>query len=546
MSRVLDVLVDAGLDAGSAARVREALLETHEPATVVVSRLGLMADAVMLPALSKAYGIAIAEADTLVNACNDTALTPAYLKARRALLLSRDEQSACLAIVDPENRSALQGAAFALGVPVLPVLIGLDAWRATFDALYPDDREGDASSGGAGRARWADDVTGLRELSADAPAVRRVEALLSQAMRDRASDIHIERTVTGGVVRFRVDGRLREVVQLSSGLSEGVVARLKVLADLDVADHRRSQDGRTTLSAGGRPIDARLSIIPSIHGEGVVIRLLDRADIQLDFSALGFRESEQKRVHAALKKPQGLVLVSGPTGGGKTTTLYAGLNLLRSPTTKIVTVEDPVEYAFEGVHQTQLDDAGGLGFAHALRAFLRHDPDVILVGEIRDPDTAKTAVQAALTGHLVISTLHANDAASVPARLVEMGVEPYLLASTLTATSAQRLIRRLCEHCSVPTDAPVDLLLRAQLSPEHSDFRAPKGCDICGDGYAGRMVMSETLVFDASTIGLVRERAPIEKLREAVEEPLLVDGLIKASQGMTSVDEVLRALEATS
>ena len=365
-------------------------------------------------------------------------------------------------------------------------------------------------------------------------------------MSERASDIHVERTAAGGRVRFRVDGQLKDVGELSPALSEAVIARLKVLADLDVADHRRSQDGRTSLSARGRPIDARLSIIPSIHGEGVVIRLLDRADIQLDFDALGFRTSEIERIRTALKKPQGLVLVSGPTGGGKTTTLYAGLNMLRSPTTKTVTVEDPVEYAFEGVHQTQLDDAGGLGFGHALRAFLRHDPDVILVGEIRDPDTAKTAVQAALTGHLVLSTLHANDAASVPARLIEMGVEPYFLASTLTATSAQRLVRRLCPECAEPVDPPVALLTRIGLHLPAADFRTPKGCSACGDGYVGRMVMSETLMFTPEVAALVRERAPIEQLRGHVSEPLLVDGLAKAAAGLTSVDEVLRALEATS
>lgn len=546
MTRALDALIDAGLDAAGVARVRQALAETREPATVVVSRLGLMSDEQLLGALASSFDLQVATEEDLAEARRDTAITSRYLRAHRAIVLSTDSGTARIAVVDPENAAVVKGVAFGLGVKVQPVLVGFDAWRSTFDVLYPDDREASDGAGASRRSRWADDATGLRELSLDAPAVRRVEALLSQAMSERASDIHVERTTSGGRVRFRVDGQLREVGDLSPALSEAVIARLKVLADLDVADHRRSQDGRTTLSARGRPIDARLSIIPSIHGEGVVIRLLDRADIQLDFNALGFRDSEIERIKTALKKPQGLVLVSGPTGGGKTTTLYAGLNILRSPTTKTVTVEDPVEYAFEGVHQTQLDDAGGLGFGHALRAFLRHDPDVILVGEIRDPDTAKTAVQAALTGHLVLSTLHANDAASVPARLIEMGVEPYLLASTLTATSAQRLVRRLCNECAQPADPPDALLERVGLRLSEARFRIPKGCSACGDGYAGRMVMSETLMFTPEVAALVRDRAPIEALRGQINEPLVVDGLIKAASGKTSVDEVLRALEATS
>ena len=546
MTRALDALIDAGLDTASLVRVRQALAETREPPAVVVSRLGLMSDEQLLGALASAFKLPVVTEQELENARGDTVITSTYLRAHRAIVLAADSASARLAVVDPESVSVTRGVAFGLGVAVEPVLVGFDAWRSTFDRLYPDDRETKDGAGSGRRSRWANDATGLRELSLDAPAVRRVEALLSQAITERASDIHVERTASGGRVRFRVDGILKEVGDLSPALSEAVIARLKVLADLDVADHRRSQDGRTTLSARGRPIDARLSIIPSIHGEGVVIRLLDRADIQLDFGALGFRAAEIERIEIALKRPQGLVLVSGPTGGGKTTTLYAGLNLLRSPTTKTVTVEDPVEYAFEGVHQTQLDDAGGLGFGHALRAFLRHDPDVILVGEIRDPDTAKTAVQAALTGHLVLSTLHANDAASVPARLIEMGVEPYLLASTLTATSAQRLVRRLCPVCAERADAPTDLLERIGVDLPKAAFRSPKGCPACSDGYAGRMVMSETLVFTPEVAGLVRDRASIEALRAHVSEPLVVDGLTKAAAGMTSVDEVLRALEATS
>lgn len=467
-----------------------------------------------------------------------------FLKHHRLLPIAQDASGLHVAQVDPSDGQGLAGLRFALDCDVIPSVIGFHAWRRSFDALYSDAlEEADASTRGRG-ARWTDDVGEIRDLSLDAPAVRLVETLVAEAVDQRASDIHVERKPEGGLVRLRVDGRLRDIQRLSPGMADGLIARLKVLGDLDVADHRRAQDGRTALSARGRPVDVRLSIIPSAHGEGAVIRLLDRADVRLDLGALGFSDAEAGRLGQAVSRPQGLFLVSGPTGGGKTTTLYAAVNALRSPDRKIVTVEDPIEYFFEDVHQTQLDAAAGLGFADALRAFLRHDPDIILVGEIRDPDTAKTAVQAALTGHLVLSTIHANDAASVPVRLAEMGVDPYLLAATLTATSAQRLVRRLCPHCATPTDAPRELLERAgRFDLIDGDFRQPVGCDACGDGYHGRMVITETLVFEADVSDRLRENASLAQLREYIANPLLADGLEKAARGETSIDEVLRALE---
>ena len=299
------------------------------------------------------------------------------------------------------------------------------------------------------------------------------------------------------------------------------------------------------LSARGKPIDVRLSIIPSAYGEGAVIRLLNRADIKLDFAALGFSGPEITRIGDAIARPQGFYLVAGPTGGGKTTTLYAALNALRAPDRKIVTVEDPIEYFFEDIHQTGIDERAGLGFAATLRAFLRHDPDIVLVGEIRDPDTAKTAVQAALTGHMVLSTLHASNAASVPARLMEMGVEPYLIASTLTAASAQRLVRRLCAHCRTPANRPDELIARARVSLDAGAiFYGPgAGCEQCTDGYQGRLVISETLVIGEAERELLKTRASLDVWQARVETPMLADGVIKAGSGLTSIAEVLRALE---
>ncbi len=541
---MLQHLEAAGLTPEAAARAAAAQAETGEPLPVVISRLGLLQDDHVVASLAAAYGLPIVSMEDVPDAALDLKLQSGFLKTHRALPLKQDDAGLHLAVVDPSDDEVAAGVRFATGLAVRCSTIGFHAWRRTFDRLYGSESDA-PSSGARGRgARWTQDAGGIRDLSLDAPAVRLVESLVAEAVEMRASDIHVERKPDGGRIRFRIDGQLEERQRLSPGMTDGLIARLKVLGDLDVADHRRAQDGRTALSARGRPIDVRLSIIPSAHGEGAVIRLLDRADVELDFADLGFRGSEITKIRTAVAKPQGLFLVSGPTGGGKTTTLYAAVNALRAPNRKIVTVEDPIEYFFEDVHQTQLDPAADLTFSSALKAFLRYDPDIILVGEIRDPDTAKTAVQAALTGHLVLSTIHANDAASVPIRLIEMEVEPYLLAATLSATSAQRLVRRLCPHCSKPTETPRELIDRANMSNLREGFRRPVGCSACSGGFLGRMVISETLVFDDEVAALVRKRGSLAPMRAHVAAPLLTDGLVKASQGLTSVDEVLRALEA--
>jgi general secretion pathway protein E len=543
---MLEHLEAAGLSSEASSRATSALAESDEPLPVLVSRLGLLPDDVVVAALAAAFQMPIVAPGDLPDDKIEPQLSQPFLKSHHVLPLFEDDEQLVVALVDPSDTEALAGLGFATRKRVQAKLIGFHAWRRAFDQIYLEDGP-EAKSGRRGRgARWTDDAGELRDLALDAPAVRLAESLVAEAVEMRASDIHIERKPDGGLVRFRIDGRLRDRQRLSPGMADGVIARLKVLGDLDVADHRSAQDGRMALSARGRPVDLRLSIIPSAYGEGAAIRLLDRADIRLQFDELGFSPSEANRVNRAIANPQGLFLVSGPTGGGKTTTLYAAVNALRSPDRKIMTVEDPIEYFLDDVHQTQLDTAAGLGFANALRSFLRHDPDVILVGEIRDPDTAKTAVQAALTGHLVLSTIHANDAASVPTRLLEMGIEPYLLANTLTATSAQRLVRRLCPSCAVPTSAPRELLARAKLTELHDcEFKKAVGCETCSGGYSGRMVITETLIFDDAVADLVRGGTSLSHIREHITEPMLTDGLLKASRGLTSIDEVLRVLEAS-
>ena len=527
-------------------RALRAVDETGESLPVTLSRLGLVPDVQVLGALSEATGFAIAERGALPEAQVETPLTADYLRAVRALPLAGDsEYGLVIGLVNPVDDTVRRAVSFAVGGPVEFQVLGFETWRASFDRLYAET--GEASHNGRARAgaRWANDLSEIKDLKLDAPAVRQAESLITEAVESRASDIHIERKPDSGLIRFRVDGALRDHIRVPPGLADALIARLKVLADMDVADHRRAQDGRLVFSARGRPVDVRLSIIPSAFGEGAAIRLLDRDDIRHNFSDLGFSPEEEGRLTRAIRRPKGLFLVSGPTGSGKSTTLYAAVNALRSTDRKIMTVEDPIEYFFEDVHQTQLDTAAGLSFAAALRSFLRHDPDIFLVGEIRDPETAKTAVQAALTGHLVLSTIHANDAASVPARLVEMGVEPFLLAGTLTATTAQRLVRRLCDECAIPDEPPVTLLQRAglEITTEHV-FRKPVGCAACHGGYKGRMVVSETLFADEAVVAAIRDGCDAAVLRRNIETVMLRDGLAKAAQGLTSADEVLRALEA--
>lgn len=524
------LLLDSGLSAEALRRAKDAARQSKNSLPIVISRLGLWPDSKVVAALETLSGLSAAKADDLPAAPIGDVINPAFLKSRRILPLTENEDSIEIALVDPAISDAVPGIEFATGKTVTARLIGFDDWRRAFERLYGEKVEID---GGAGRkgARWTDDQAGLKDLNTDAPAVRLVESLAAEAVDARASDIHIEKKSDGGLIRFRVDGRLHDHDRLSGDLTDRVIARLKVLSDLDVSDHRRAQDGRLTISARGHPVDVRLSIIPSAWGEGAVIRLLHRSDIALDFAALGFAGEETARIRSAIDRPQGFYLVSGPTGGGKTTTLYAALNALRSPEKKIVTVEDPIEYFFEDIHQTTIDDKAGLGFAQSLRAFLRHDPDVILVGEVRDPDTAKTAVQAALTGHLVLSTLHANDAASVPARLIEMGVEPYLIASTLTAATAQRLVRKLCAACKEP------------VSSASSEFK-PVGCAACGGaGFTGRLVISETLEISEAVQALIRDRAPIPEFKKHIASDMRADGFAKVAQGETAREEVLRALE---
>ena len=375
------------------------------------------------------------------------------------------------------------------------------------------------------------DIEDLLETADDAPIIRMINALLTQATRDGASDIHIEAFENTSLVRFRVDGTLRDVVRPKRALHAALVSRIKIMAQLDIAEKRLPQDGRITLRVGGRALDVRVSTLPTGHGERVVLRLLEKDLARLDLTNLGMSDRTLVGVDRLAHQPHGIVLVTGPTGSGKSTSLYAAIRRLDSTTTNIMTVEDPIEYDIEGIGQTQVNPKIEMTFARALRSILRQDPDVVMIGEIRDLETAQIAVQASLTGHLVLATLHTNDASSAVTRLIDMGVEPFLLASSLLGVLAQRLIRKLCPNCKQP-------------DPSGRGF-VPAGCAQCGQtGYQGRTGIYELLVLDNALRALVHRGAADAEIRAAGEAaamvPLRSDAMRWIAAGLTSQEEVLR------
>jgi type IV pilus assembly protein PilB len=386
----------------------------------------------------------------------------------------------------------------------------------------------------------------------EAPVVRLVNSILQRGVGEGASDIHLEPQARELTVRLRVDGVLREFMSVPTTLQAGVIARLKILANLDIAEHRIPQDGRFSVRLGGKKVDLRVATLPTIFGEEIVLRLLDTSSVRADLTDLGFATHDFERYREVFKRPYGTILVTGPTGSGKSTSLYATLNELNTPERKIITIEDPVEYRMRGINQIQVNPRVGLTFASGLRSILRSDPDVVMVGEIRDQETAKTGVEAALTGHLVLATLHTNDAPSAVTRLTEMGVEPFLTATAVDCVIAQRLARRLCEECKRPVDVGdeilSDLAFPFQLIRDGEPrFYEAVGCNKCsGSGYRGRIGLYELMVVTEQIKDLILHRSSTVEISQVAEREgmtrLREDGLVKAAQGMTTIEEVLRTV----
>lgn len=458
-----------------------------------------------------------------------------------------------VAIADPVNATVLPDLAFTTGCELVGVVADEAQLKAALERSYQEDA-------GAAKARMKELVQELQQsgtkidladktaMAAAAPVVKLLNYILFQAIRDKASDIHLEPFENDFKIRYRVDGSLFELEAPPPHLAEALIARVKVMADLDIAETRLPQDGRIELTVGGKPVDLRVSTLPTMFGESTVLRILDRSVVALDLENLGLFQQVKDRLRRFLELPHGIVLVTGPTGSGKTTTLYAMLNEANREDTKIITVEDPVEYALEGIVQIPVNEEIEVSYAKVLRTILRQDPDVILVGEIRDRETAQTAIEASLTGHLVFSTLHTNDAPSAVTRLVDIGVEPFLLAATLEGIVAQRLVRRVCNGCRTVYEPGEDVLRELMLRPDQAvgaTFAFGKGCETCNyTGYKGRMALQEILEVDDGIRELILQGASTSALARAALErgmsTLRDAGLKAVFAGATTVEEVIR------
>jgi type IV pilus assembly protein PilB len=463
-----------------------------------------------------------------------------------------DEHTLLLAMSDPANVLAIDDVALLTHLDVRPAVASAEDISALItrmnrfeDAVAEAVEEGEAAA--------YEEVVDLRETADDAPVIKLVHSIIAQATERGASDIHYEpqpdpnsRSAREMRVRMRVDGVLTEATTVPKKMVPGVVSRIKIMADLDIAERRVPQDGRVGMTIDGRHVDVRVVTIPSVHGEGVVMRILDKESIRLELDKLGFQEQELQRFRRAFTQAYGCVLTTGPTGSGKSTSLYGALLELNTPEKNIITIEDPVEYQIGGITQVQVNNKAGLTFAAGLRSMMRADPDILMVGEIRDPETAQIAIEGALTGHMVLSTLHTNDAPSAITRLVEMGIEPFLVASAIDCVVAQRLARTLCAHCKKRTMIPAEVL-RDNGFPAEFPIEAyePGGCVRCGGmGYRGRIGLYEVMVMTEEIRSLALERSSADQLGAAAVRGgmrrLREDGLDKVKHGLTSVAEIAR------
>ena len=506
--------------------------------------------------VAESVGMPFVELDDLQTDPSATGrLTSEWARRLNALPFGWEGSDLAVAVDDPASLTLRDDLLRLTQVPAILYLASPAALSRKINQIYRAEEEiGDLTDAIATESAldFTDDTSIGGTGEDDAPIVKYVNLLLAQAVADRASDVHVEPTETEVQVRYRIDGVLHRQMSSSRSILNGVVSRIKVMANMDIAERRKPQDGRMTVNLQGRKIDLRVATLPTVYGEKVVMRILDNSSAPLDLRDIGFSERHQDIYQKQYKKPHGMILVTGPTGSGKSTTLYATLNAIKRPEINIITVEDPVEYRMNGVSQIQINPKADLTFAAALRSILRADPDVVLVGEIRDKETAQIAVESALTGHLVLSSLHTNDAPSAVTRLVEMGIEPFLVGSALTTVVAQRLIRRLCDRCKVEYQLQPEEVKQLDFPWQEGEalpsvFR-PEGCQSCAKtGYRGRTSIHELLVMNETLERLTNEGAHSDTLRntaisQEVLRPMKEDGWEKVISGQTSVEEVLRVV----
>jgi len=519
---------------------------------VLVDR-GVLSEGQLVQALAQQIGLRyvdLAEASVDGSAIG---MVPGTVCRRYSVIpVGFEDGRLLLAMADPANVFAVDDIRSLTQMEVRPLVATKSDVLAAIDRYYRADSDlDDLTTVMEAADDELEDLSKVKEATEDAPIVRYVNLLITQAIQDRASDIHLEPTEHDLRVRYRIDGVLHEVMRSPKSIQSGVISRLKIMADINIAERRVPQDGRLSVAAHGKKIDLRVATLPTVWGEKVVMRVLDNSTASLDLADLGFREDNYRRYSESFTKPYGMILVTGPTGSGKSTTLYATLNIVSRPELNVITVEDPVEYRLPGINQVQVNNKAGLNFASALRSILRSDPDIVLIGEIRDHETAQIAVEAALTGHLVLSTLHTNDAPSAVVRLTEMGIEPFLVGSALDCVLAQRLARRLCSKCKEPYE-PTREALQAARFPWNEGEPIPVlhravGCSNCSKtGYKGRLALHEVMAVTEEVERLAVERASSTAINAcALAEGMATlrdDGMAKVLQGITSLDEILRVV----
>ncbi|MDG2220376.1 MAG: ATPase, T2SS/T4P/T4SS family [Rubripirellula sp.] len=521
----------------------------------IVAELGLVEEGDLLPLLGEQLGVeGVRLREGLIDPLAVQLIPRGYAERLRALPLMRVRDELTVAMADPHDLASIDTLARLSGCRIRPVFTLASGIERLLPRCYEEDFTVDSVTADLDveqlelETEAIDlDLTGTQQLAEGSPVINLVNYAIVQAVTQGASDIHIEPGHKSTSVRFRIDGSLREVMKPRKDLHAAIVSRIKVMSKLDIAEHRQPQDGRLHVRMNRRDVDLRVSTLPTVLGEKVVLRVLDRQCVTFDLNRLGLSNDSLSLAHGMLSRPHGLVLVTGPTGSGKTTTLYSAIELIKGIERNVITVEDPVEYQLDLINQVQVQSENGVTFAKALRSILRQDPDVIMVGEIRDRETAEMAIQAALTGHLVLSTLHTNDSASAITRLVDMGVQRFKIAAALVGVIAQRLLRTLCTDCQEPFYPSARVLQEMHYSGNvRHAFARGRGCSQCFEsGYRGRVGVYELLQCNSSLRGLINEGANLDALRQANQGPtLLSEGMRLAAAGVTSLEEVSRVAQS--
>ncbi len=549
------LLQERVVDEESLRRATEEQRRRNLPLTRILIENKVVDEVVLGKILATRLGLEFVELAKLPVDPGAASLISRNLAVKHEMIpIGHRENRIVVAAADPNNVSGIDDFRAYLRKEIIVVVASRTAILSTIDRLIglgSESVEANALAASEIADSANDPTANLKEIADEGPIVKLVNATIAQAVNDRASDIHIEPQSDGVRLRHRIDGVLHEVSNLPKNLQSGVISRIKIMADLNIAERRVPQDGRISGVIGGRSIDLRVATLPTNYGEKVVLRVLETSTAMRDLADLGFLPKSLESYSKNFKKPYGTILVTGPTGSGKSTTLYATLNVLNSKEKNVITVEDPVEYRIAGINQVQVNSKAGLSFASVLRSILRSDPDIVMVGEIRDRETAVIATELALTGHLVLSTIHTNDAASTPARLIEMGVEPYLVSSALDCIVAQRLARKLCDNCRVayaPTSEELKALNldRYEIATPTQLYR-PEGCAICsGTGYRGRFAIHEVMTISDEIERLIASNGNSHELRDlAIAQgmiPMRTAGLQQVASGVTTVEEIFRVI----